>query len=859
MKTWTKQAEERLAEYLEAKVRREGLEGGDAREMKEDLSAHIHEEVQASVGDQVGTEDLERVLGRLEDGVPVVPEEPGKRDRGRKWLLFFGVIFPVLVSVFEIAVGFCGAVFFDPVPTFWHAGLVLSLPALNLWLLLGGRNAGSRIQGVAVGAAVTIAAIYALFFIPLLPLSAIALIAWGMGMLSLMPLLAWISSVQISKRVRARTAQPWQFRQGWRIGMAAVLALMIAMEGPGVWTRYQLSRAISEDTEIAESGVSKLRSYHLERTLLRACYEGNRGTSMATDISGWITKGWRIPAGMLGRGSFQQMDSEKTRDVFFLATGKSFNSVEPPRMVKESSVFGGRGRAFEEFEFDDHLGGDSVAVRLKDLDLAESRFDGHIDGLSQIGYGEWTMVFKNGSAQAKEARCQVRLPRGGRVSRLTLWVNGEPREAAFSSVDKVKAAYREIAVVQRRDPVLVTVAGPDTVIVQCFPVPAHGEMKIRFGITASLDGDRWELPRVVERNYGVKRDAEHSLWIQADRKFEISGGPEMAGAMVDGDAFSTQATLTIGQTLEERMSVRLADVDEEPATVWCEDGFADAGGKYLERKTRMGMRPAVDKLVVVVDGSASLKSEASVIRGVLERYPNVEVLIADDKVVEVSGGDLTRHGFSGGRNNEPALRKAVSMAKEGTHGAVVWLHGPQAVELGKSEALLQLLERGSSRPKIYDVEVVAGPNRLSSVLGKEGVLERGPAIDELGRDLDAFLFALIKGGPEVRAEWRRAADSSEMEGQKVWNHLARVWAIERSQSGDPERPKIAAMYQLVTPVSGAVVLETMEQFKRHGLTPVDADAAPSIPGVPEPSTSLLILIGASAALLRRRRMEGGEQ
>ncbi len=58
-----------------------------------------------------------------------------------------------------------------------------------------------------------------------------------------------------------------------------------------------------------------------------------------------------------------------------------------------------------------------------------------------------------------------------------------PREAAFNSVEKVKAASKEVAVVQRRESVLLTMAGPDTVKVECFPVPAHGEMKIRLGIT----------------------------------------------------------------------------------------------------------------------------------------------------------------------------------------------------------------------------------------------------------------------------------------------------------------------------------------------------------------------------------------
>ncbi len=87
----------------------------------------------------------------------------------------------------------------------------------------------------------------------------------------------------------------------------------------------------------------------------------------------------------------------------------------------------------------------------------------------------------------REARAQVLLPPGGVVSRVTLWVNGEPREAAFAGRGEVRAAYQQVAVQQRRDPVLVTMSGPDRVLVQCFPIqPNGGTMKIRLGITVPL-------------------------------------------------------------------------------------------------------------------------------------------------------------------------------------------------------------------------------------------------------------------------------------------------------------------------------------------------------------------------------------
>ncbi len=157
---------------------------------------------------------------------------------------------------------------------------------------------------------------------------------------------------------------------------------------------------------------------------------------------------------------------------------------------------------------------------------------------------------------------------------------------------------------------------------------------------------------------------------------------------------------------------------------------------------------------------------------------------------------------------------------------------------------------------IWDVEMVSGPNRLSDKLGKAGVLKRGPTFFDKESELREFLESLRNGATMQTADWERRDNVADLQGKKVWDHLARIWAMERSESEDPDRGRIAAKYQLVTPVSGAVVLETMEQFKEHGLEPVDADAAPSIPSVPEPSTWLLFVLTAGAALLRRKRQAG---
>ena len=116
---------------------------------------------------------------------------------------------------------------------------------------------------------------------------------------------------------------------------------------------------------------------------------------------------------------------------------------------------------------------------------------------------------------------QIALPPGAVVSRLTLWVNGEEREAAVSARGHVREAYQQVAIVQQRDPVLVTTCGPDRVLLQCFPVPANGgEMKVRLGITAPLlldaaDKGLLALPRVVEQNFDTHAALHHVVWLES--------------------------------------------------------------------------------------------------------------------------------------------------------------------------------------------------------------------------------------------------------------------------------------------------------------------------------------------------------
>jgi Vault protein inter-alpha-trypsin domain len=862
MKNWTTQAEQRLTEYLQERAAREGFDGEDAVELKDDLRRHVHEEAEQTPSEVIGLMHLENILGRLDAGYKPQPtprrelEFPVKKRGGfLNWT--FGVILPLAVLLLEVLTSFCGAVFFNPTPTWWHGAWIAVVPAVNFWLLRAGKASDDRTRGVAAGFALLTAGFYGLLFLPMVHWSIFGLIFFGLGLLPLTPLLAAIFSWRIGRASRRDSADAGRFKTGWRLGALAAVVVLLTLEGPALWTRVNLSSAVAGGEKSA-AAIGRLRGFHSERTLLKACYEGGRGMWMGTDISGWVLSFCRAPLSVLDEGgNFQPLNTETVRDVYFRVTGKPFNSVKPPGNRGNSLV--GRRDVFQEFDFDQNHGGDEVAMRLKNLDLSQSRFDGHVDAVSRIGYGEWTMVFKNDSSQAKEARCKVKLPRDGRVSRLTLWVNGEPREAAFSSVAKVKAAYKAVAVVQRRDPVLVNMVGPDTVMVQCFPVPAHGEMKIRFGVTAPFDDRRWELPFVVERNFCIADNLENAVWMQGDCAFELTGGTKPVAANRDGPGYSLPATLGSMSLMGSGTALVTEPLPAAAAVAWCEDRFANPEERFLIREPTIVTRPAADKLVVVIDGSLSLAGAKDWITKSLGSQGEGELVLvlADDKARRVTQEELSRYSFSGGRDNESGLREGIRLSRENAC-PVVWIHGPQAVRLSQSEALLQLLERGATHPVIHEVEAVPGPNRLGESLYRTGCLRRGPTLLAPEHDFTRFLKDLRTERQEIGWNWRRAATVDGLPDKKVWDQLARLWAVATAENAtspitDDARAEVAARYQLVTPFSGAVVLETQQQYADHGLTPVDPNATPAIPAVPEPSTGLLVILTTAAALMRRKR------
>jgi len=220
---------------------------------------------------------------------------------------------------------------------------------------------------------------------------------------------------------------------------------------------------------------------------------------------------------------------------------------------------------------------------------------------------------------------------------------------------------------------------------------------------------------------------------------------------------------------------------------------------------------------------------------------------------------------AGGEDNVPALIRAWDLAAGKPGAVVVWVHAAVPMLIESVEGLRQRWERQPGGPRLLDLPVRPGPNRVIEALDGLTMVEAVPVTGEVEADLRALLRSWSDGGE--RLGWRReratgTAGPAEGGGvAKATLHLARLWARDEIARLAASRQReqaidLAGRYQLVTPLSGAVVLENAQQFRDNNLQP----AAPTtVPAIPEPGIAGLLGVGLLLLLLQRRRQAAREK
>jgi hypothetical protein len=822
------------------------------------------------------------------------------------WILC-GIVLPLAAVIVEKRTEACARLFFDPAPTDWHLLLISLVPLTNLIgeLLRISRFAGQFtwlasspfkwINGMAIG----IAGFYTLWFLPVTALCTLVLLlaicilfyqfvlflfqgigdsvvavlnvagfllpyliamvflaiaatfpGWGLLLLSLAPFSSLLACYRTRSTLFSLTPPVVPIgskRAGVRslrrlfLPVACGLLALLAIEIPSTATRVAMGMATNPQT--SSNGLLLLRAFGNDDSMLRMCYERSHPTDIFASVLTW---GRPVPY-------------TKAREIYYRATGRPFNSRGIPASFRgKIHDRTDQTGADDVFDSDAELAGETVGGVVRGVTLARSEMTGVVDSIGNAATINWDMEFGNKSCFQREARAQILLPPHAVVSNALLWIDGRPKPAAFGSRDTTRAAYRGV-VQRRRDPLLVTTYGPDRALAQCFPVPPDGKMHIQLGITAPLTFDSHNcafltMPMFLERNFQVDK---HSIHLRTNgpvsnpgQVLRASQSWALDGNVSNSDLSKGKATVFISTGAHANWS-------------WHRDSVEN--GKLIVQTTEAREIKTPERLFIVVDGSAALAEDAGKVAQVLKTVPAgiaLSLLRAGDKVEllaeNVSSSseaawtsalaNLQCQTFVGGQDDTEALIFALNRINGRPNSAILWLHGPQAVEIDDATPLATSLSAAGANVCLYELQLENGPNRVVEALDGIRNLSRLPILDSPLVTLAQLFSAWNNSSIQFEPTLKQATLDLSTDGVSESRiDLSPLWANQKvsalRQTPDPgdigAAVELAERYHVVTPVSGAVVLETQDDYRKYALEPPpqseDVQANQLVSDYPAPS------------------------
>ena len=283
--------------------------------------------------------------------------------------------------------------------------------------------------------------------------------------------LLFFYSIGLAKKLLLKAERTSSFSMFGCACLGSLLTFAVAL-GPelrGFAIAIGEKLALSKETSQADLGYRLLRDTNAEPDILRLVESQISAHSIAEAILPV-----RIP------------DAER---IYFFLSGKAVPQPQLPNSYRYDTM-------------------NQSLNMVPGLSLVESKLTGHVDTNSLTSVAYWTMIFGNQTTSPQEAQAKIALPPHSAVSRVTLWINGVPQEAAFNSTSRVTQAYNWVTK-YHRDPILVTEISPGIINIQASPVPKFGEMKVRIGITSALEVKSkrdfgFTAPRIIASNFDVE-------------------------------------------------------------------------------------------------------------------------------------------------------------------------------------------------------------------------------------------------------------------------------------------------------------------------------------------------------------------
>ena len=624
------------------------------------------------------------------------------------------------------------------------------------------------------------------------------------------------------------------------LGCVLSLSFVFAPIGHSLFIQAYLADAKSSSPTTKAKALSTLRGIAKKEDLNPAAYP----------VSDLGLAELLIPNRGLNAGA------QADKNLFFEITGVPFEKSKSKKFYENN------------WNADYYFASSVIGEKLPGLSMSRSQITGSVDAASLTSSLNWTMIFHNSSQEDREARAEIQLPAGAVVSRVTLWVDGKPQEAAFAPSATARSAYQEAAN-RAKDPLLVSMSGRDRIFVQCYPVPSNrGEMKIRLGIKAPLNPlaktCTLRVPRLLETNFS--NPIRHRIHL--DSSDRISAEKIGTCASKPNTGFSFEACLR-DQSKDVDADLLSIDRPSKLSEFSVVDWYSH-GKQFITEKIQQVNAFTPKKLIVVLDSSGSVRPEIAKIKAALSSLPkslssSIYLAPSEDRSglgapapTEVSNGNSGTDGanaaqpkklddaiatlqdasFVGGHSNDSELREALDSASERADSAVLWIHGPQPLAGNALHtSALDLIHN----VHLYDFEIQPGANVVLQNLYMEScgsqisympVSRKGTAAEDLKALFDGW-----KNPEKKNVVVRSVSDkrpSNLVSDSGLSAQITSLWAkaqveqlIANGMRGPAER--LGTKYRLISSVTGAVVLANPADYDKYKLDPGSYENAPEGP------------------------------
>lgn len=774
-------------------------------------------------------------------------------------LFWWGIVLPLAALLVESNSHFCAKQFFDPLPTSGHAMLFALIPVTNFlaWASLKwDMSPHYAFMLFCNGMAVGVAILYSLMFLPITHVSMLGILYFGIGLLGLAPLLSLISLMK-GGSLLAKKAKNTTYVDGHHVkhlGHLLVLTLVVAVETPSTFTRIALGMASKPETR--QQGLDLLRAFGSPEVMLRACYERS---GRATDIVGSMYE------------SHDPLPIEKARDLFYRVTGRTFNSFPIPESARATMRNAGfvaddgiEGAVDDEFDLDPDIAGEMVSGVSRGLSVSKSDMSGTVDSNAAIAKFDWYLNFKNKSKFDREVRTRIKLPHGGVVNKASLIVDGKEYEATITVRSLAREIYRQ-AVARKKNPLLVSTTGTDSVLVQVFPVPPSDmrEVRLHLGVVAPMELDRQRqgvvvLPQFEERNFQIS--APHTISVASNGEMKADFKDLKVGKNEQGK-FTLIGSLDPSK-LASGDGIIHASRNVKATTFSAPDTWSEPGHIAVEKIEDITAE-APRKLIAVIDGSGTMGSSINAIADSFNNLPAETELsiffVRDDKKQHLTGNrneiinQLKRMPCSGGQIDGQDLLEALQESAD-SNSAVLWIHGAQPIDSPYKTVIQSLAKSAGNRTILYDMQILSGPNQILDGMESVASIQTLPHTGQVDEDLkllfDAWsqklkAYKIVRSAvaPTVVAARGAAKPADRQVGHLIYStfnandsqalkpatvpgaeatvsDLAQLMAYDRvlqdmrenTYQSKQDAIDLAARYHIVTPMSSAVLVTEVPEL-----------------------------------------------